>query len=74
MCGTQENKAKSRAQMAKSCSNSRDPRNQDDGSCACIPTRIVEEDLETGTNPLGRDRASCIEVEEDMVFKGFDGW
>ena len=73
MCKNSNGVSKARAEMAKTCSDSPDPRAEGSDSCTCIPTRIVEDDLEIGINPLGRDRAGCVEVEEEMIFKDLTG-
>ena len=59
--------------MVNSCSDHSNARNEDASVCSCIPTRVVEEDLERRTNPFGKDQTGCFKVEQEMVFKGITG-
>ena len=73
VCKSPDGRIKEEEDMVRSCFAAPESRSTNDKSCSCIPTRIVEEDLETQTNPLGKERSGCIKVEEDMVLKGLEG-
>ena len=43
-----------------------------DESCSCLPTRAVEQDLESGISPLGTGQG-CVKLEPELVFPNLKG-
>ena len=70
VCG---NVAPGQGRMADACPANLMTRSEDLKECACLPTRVVEQDLESGISPLGRKHQGCVKVESKMIFENYQG-
>ena len=41
--------------------------------CSCLPTRGVEQDLESGISPLGIGHQGCVKLDPELVFPTLKG-
>ena len=73
VCKSSDHRIKSDDDMVKTCFDSVKTSGENEKSCSCIPTRIVEQDLEAQTSPLGQNSVGCITVEQEIVLKGLKG-
>ena len=73
---------RSLTEMASSCPRNRRDRPRprpgprvrvDRNNCTCLPTSMVEQDIEAGVNPLGRSLKDCVKVEQTLMFPQVNG-
>ena len=41
----------------------------DISECSCKPTRGVEQDIASGTSPLGTNHHGCVKVASELIFE-----
>ena len=42
-------------------------------TCACLQTRMVEQDVESGISPLGKNHKGCVYLELDLMYPNLAG-
>ena len=62
--------------VARFCPKAIRTENTDDDeerTCSCLQTRVVEQDVDDGISPLGKKHKRCVYVDYDLVFPTVNG-